>query len=378
VNRRIIGGILAPLLAAAVAIIVSSIALLIAGESPVTAFEAMWSNIDSTQSIILIVNRAVPYYVAGVAVAIGFKMNLFNIGAAGQYQLAALFAAAAGAAVSLWPPLHIAFVFVVAITVGAAYAAIAGILKVWRGVNEVISTIMLNYIAIGISAFLLSEPLRNDLSGNLAATKSLPNSAHLPDLDRLFSAIGFHFPRDTALHGFLPFAILLGIGYWLLLNRSRFGFNLRVSGANAAAARTAGVNPKRMILTTIIISGAIAGLIGLGPLLTEEFNYGDQFPKSLGFTGIAIALLGRNHPVGIAAAALVWATIERATQPLSTIGIPQEIGVILQGSFLLAAVIAYEVVKRWNDAAEARAIADRTPDIPMIETSVATTGAVGS
>ena len=264
--------------------------------------------------------------------------------------------------------------FVVAIVVGAAYAAIAGILKVWRGVNEVISTIMLNYIAIGISAFLLAEPLRNELSGNLAATKSLPNSAHLPDLDRLFSAIGFHLPGDVSLNGFLPFAILIGVGYWLLLNRSRFGFNLRVSGANPAAARTAGVNPKRMILITIILSGAIAGMIGLGPLLTEEFNYGDQFPKTLGFTGIAIALLGRNHPVGVAAAALVWATIERATQPLSTIGIPQEIGVILQGSFLLAAVIAYEVVKRWADAAEARAAAGRTPDVPMAETAIGETG----
>ena len=92
--------------------------------------------------------------------------------------------------------------FVVAIVVGAACAAIAGILKVWRGVNEVISTIMLNYIAIGISAFLLAEPLRNDLSGNLAAeTRSLPKSAHLPDLNRLFEAIGFHFPDGIVAAG---------------------------------------------------------------------------------------------------------------------------------------------------------------------------------
>ena len=174
VNRRIVGGILAPLIAAAVAIIVSSIALLIANENPITAFQEMWSSIDSIEALVSIINRAVPYYVAGVAVAVGFKMNLFNIGAAGQYQLAALLAAGAAAAVTLPAPIHVAFVFLVAIVVGGAYAAIAGVLKVWRGVNEVISTIMLNYIAIGISAFLLAEPLRNESSGNLAQTRALP------------------------------------------------------------------------------------------------------------------------------------------------------------------------------------------------------------
>ena len=372
-NRRIVGGILAPLIAAAVAIIVSSIALLIANENPITAFQEMWSSIDSIEAVVSIINRAVPYYVAGVAVAVGFKMNLFNIGAAGQYQLAALLAAGAAAAVTLPAPIHVAFVFLVAIVVGGAYAAIAGVLKVWRGVNEVISTIMLNYIAIGISAFLLAEPLRNESSQNIAQTRALPESARLPNLNALFDAIGLDLPEGVILRGFLPFAILLGIGYWLMLNRSRFGFNLRVSGANAAAARTSGVNPKRMVLITIILSGAIAGMIGLGPLMTEEFSYGDQFPKALGFTGLALALLGRNHPVGIGAAALVWATIERATQRLSTIGIPQEIGVILQGSFLLAAVIAYEVVKRWTEAGEARATAERIQDVPTPPAAVVTT-----
>jgi len=367
VKRRFVGGIAAPLLAAVVAVVVSSIALLIADESPLTAFREMWKTIDSKQSVVLITNNAVPYYVAGVAVAIGFKMNLFNIGAAGQYQLGALLAAGAGAAVTLPAPIHVSFVMLVAVVVGAAYAAIAGFLKVWRGVNEVISTIMLNYIAIGISAFLLAEPLRNNSSGNIAQTRTLPESARLPDLNGIVEGLGVSLPDGVVVQGFLPFAVVLGIGYHLLLNRSRFGFNLRVSGANPAAARTSGVNPKRMVLTTIILSGAVAGLIGMGPLLTEEFSYGDQFPKSLGFTGLALALLGRNHPVGIVAAAVVWATIERATQRLSTLGIPQEIGVILQGTFLLAAVIAYEVVRRRSEAAEARAAAERVPDTPTLE-----------
>jgi simple sugar transport system permease protein len=182
----------------------------------------------------------------------------------------------------------------------------------------------------------------------------------LPELNGLLERIGVDLPAGVVLQGFLPFAIAIGIGYYFLLSRSRFGFNLRISGANPAAARASGVQPKRMVLITITLSGAIAGLIGMGPLMTEEFSYGDQFPKSLGFTGLALALLGRNHPVGVAAAALVWATIERSTQPLSILGIPQEIGVILQGSFLLAAVIAYEVVRRWTAAAEANAAAVRT------------------
>ena len=357
--RRIWKNLLAPLIAAAVAIAISSIALLISGNSPIEAFSEMWKNIDSIESVVLIINRAVPYYVAGVAVAIGFKMNLFNIGASGQYILAALFAAWAGAQVELWPPLHVTFILVIAVTVGAAWAAIAGVLKVTRNVNEVISTIMLNFIATGIVAFLLAEPFREENDeGLVAQTDVLPSSAQIPSLNRLLEWTGIDFGRVELL-GFLPFAIAIGVAYHMLLNRSRFGYDLRLSGINPAAARAAGVNPKAMVLKTFILSGAVAGLIGMHSLLADpQFHkFGDQFPKALGFTGLSLALLGRNHPVGMAAAALVWAMIERATQPLSSIGIPQEIGVILQGSFLLSAIIAYEVVRRRNDAAAAAAAA---------------------
>jgi simple sugar transport system permease protein len=360
--RRIRGGLIAPILAAAVAIVVSSIALLIGGHNPVTAFKEMWQTIDSTESVVIIINRAVPYYVAGVAVAIGFQMNLFNIGANGQYQLGALFAAAAGAAVSLPPPIHIAYILLIAMAVSGFWAAIAGVLKVTRNVNEVISTIMLNYIAIGISAFMLTQYFRNKDVKLVAETKKLPASAQLPALNKLVEAFGFHFGRGVVLQGFLPFAIALGIGYYLFLYRSRPGFELRLSGINPFAATTAGVRPKAMILKTIVLSGCVAGLVGMSDLLADPqyHKYGDQLPKSLGFTGISLALLGRNHPGGIAAAAAVWATIERATQKLSLINVPQEIGTILQGSFLLAAVIVYEVVRRRNNAQAAREAARMT------------------
>jgi simple sugar transport system permease protein len=366
VIARLGRGLIAPASAAVVALTVSSIALAISGNNPITAFVEMWKTIDSSESVVLIINRAVPYYVAGVAVAIGFRMNLFNIGANGQYTLAALLAASAGAAVSLPAPLHVAFILVIAVAVGSLWAAIAGILKVTRGVNEVISTIMLNYIATGITAFLVAEYLRNPDTILVAETRKLPESARLPSLNPLLELVGINIGGNAKLFGFLPFAIALGIGYHLLLNRSRFGYELRVSGSNPAAARAAGINPKAMVLKAIILSGAVAGLVGMSALLADpQFHkYGDQFPKTLGFTGIALALLGRNHPGGVAVAALVWATIERATQRLSPLGIPQEIGVILQGSFLLAAVVAYEVVRRRNAEATAREAARITASSP--------------
>lgn len=358
--------LVAPAAAAVVAIVVSSIALLISGNNPITAFTEMWNNISNAESIVLIINRSVPYYVSGVAVAIGFKMNLFNIGANGQYLLAALITAWVGAAINLPAPLHIAVMLIVAMSVGAAWASIAAILKVTRNVNEVISTIMLNFIATGLVAFLLSEQFRERESGSLTQqTATLPPSGRLPRLDPLIEWTGIDF-GNASLYGFLPFAIALGIGYHLLLNRSRFGYELRLSGANPDAARSSGVNPNAMVIKTIMLSGAVAGLIGMHSLMADPqfFKYGDQFPKMLGFTGISLALLGRNHPAGIAAAALVWGMIERATQPLSRIGIPQEIGVIMQGSFLLAAIIAYEVVKRRNDAAAASAAAKAIHEPP--------------
>jgi general nucleoside transport system permease protein len=373
-TSRLVRGAQAPIIAAVVAFVVASIALLVAGDNPINAFREMWQTIDSTESVVIIINKAVPFYVAGVAVAIGFKMNLFNIGVDGQYRLAALFAAACGAAVTLPAPIHVLFILLVAVSVGAAYAAIPGVLKVTRNVNEVISTIMLNYIATGISAFLILEStfFRNRNVELVAETKPLPKSARLPPMNNLVELFGFHFSSGVVLHGFLPYAIILGIGYHFMLNRSRFGFELRWSGLNPAAAQSSGVNPKAMVVKTMMLSGAVAGLIGMSNLMADpQFGkFGDQFPKTLGFTGLALALLGRNHPVGIAAAALVWATIERATQRLSLLGIPQEVGLILQGSFLLAAVIAYEAVERRNQVAAAKEASHRMAVSEALNTEV--------
>jgi simple sugar transport system permease protein len=281
-------------------------------------------------------------------------MGLFNIGADGQYRIGALFAAAAGATVTLPGPLHVLFIVLVAMAAAGGYAAIAGALKVTRGVNEVVSTIMLNFIATGITAYLLAEHWRDKAVELQAETKLLPKSGWLPSLNRTLTWIGYHLPRGVVLQGFVIVAVLAGIAFYLIVYRTRFGFDLRATGANPRAALASGVHPNAMIMKTIILSGAIAGLAGMGPLLSEIHKYGDTFPTALGFTGIAVALLGRNHPAGIAVAAIVWAGIEQAARGLPDVGIPQEIGRILQGTLLLSAVIAFEVVRRYGQAAAVR------------------------
>ena len=163
--REDLAGVARTVIAAVAAILISSVALLISGNSPVEAFTEMWKTIDSRQSVVTIINTSVPLYIAGIAAAIGFKMNLFNIGTNGQYLLAALVAGWAGAEVDLPPIIHVPFVIVVAMLVGGSWALIAGILNVTRNVNVVVATIMLNYIGIGLAAFLLQEVFRDEETG---------------------------------------------------------------------------------------------------------------------------------------------------------------------------------------------------------------------
>lgn len=368
-RRLLLINLIAPVAALAFAFGVSSVALLIAGESPVVAFAEMWRFGVRDASIVSMLNAAVPLYLSGLAVAIGFKMGLFNIGVEGQYRIAALLAAAVAAAVSLPAPLHVLVIVVVAMAVGGAWAGIAGILKVTRGVHEVISTIMLNFIAFGIAAYLFDTYLRDtEAASSVPKTPEIAGSGRFPSLTPLAKLLGIEVSGGQQLQGFLLVAVLVGVLYHLLINRTRFGFDLRASGINAAAAEASGVDSKAMILRAMMLSGAVAGLVGLGPLLGFFFRYTLDFPQNLGFDGIAVALLGRNHPVGVALGALLFGWLGRASQILDLEGIPKEVVVIIQGVVVLSVVVAYEVAFRFVRAQEARSAAGETatPDVQEV------------
>jgi ABC-type uncharacterized transport system permease subunit len=334
----------APAAAVLLAAVVASVALLASGIDPLFAFRRMIEYGTEPNSIVDILNRSTYYYLAAVAVAIGFRMNLFNIGVDGQYQLATMLAAAAGGAVvfrGLPGPVLLVVIVGVAVLTGAVWAGIAGLLKVTRGVSEVISTIMLNAIAAGLVAYLVSERGFGILppGANITTTREIPSGAWIPEIPLIPGA-------RSGVFGFLVVAAAVGVLYWWFLGRTRFGFDLRAAGANSAAALASGVDVRRMVVTAMLVSGAVAGLVGLPLLLGEYHTFTSAFPAGIGFTGIAVALIGRNHPVGIALAAVLWAFLDRSQQILDLEGIPKEIVQILQGVSVLAVVVAYELVRR--------------------------------
>lgn len=355
--------VLAPgALAFAIALAIASVILLVSGHNPFTAYRAMWGSVNDLNGLVTILNFSSRYYVVALAVAIGFQMNLFNIGANGQLLLSALVAGAAGAAVDLPAVLHVPFVLIVAMLTGAVWGAVPGIMKTARGVNEVVATIMLNFVATAIIAFSLQSSwtkIRDPGEQLISQTRPLDASARLPTLNRVLSWVGIDLTGGTRLGSFIIIAVIVGVGFNTLLFRSRFGYDLRASGINPSAARASGVDPKRMVIVTMIISGALAGLAGMSILMGEQYSYGDRFPQQLGFTAIGIALLGRNHPAGIAFAAIVWSTVEQGARGLATVQIPNEIGQIVLGVLLFVAVIVYEVFRRRTEAATIKDAAAR-------------------
>ena len=351
--RSVVLGLAAPVGALVFAAIVCSLILVISGHSPADVVDSMATSAQRPRTAVIALNNATNYYLAAVAVAIGFRMNLFNIGVDGQYRLAAMLAAAlAGASFmeNLPSVLRVAMTIIAAVAVGAAWAGIAGFLKVTRGVSEVISTIMLNAIATALVAFLLNPNRLAVLDGN---------DIHTPDITPGGQVPGIPYPGASAsstVHGLIFVAIAVGILYWFVLSRTRFGFDLKATGLSESAAVASGVNVKKMVFVSMLLSGGVAGLVGMPELLGGAHSYSLNFPPGIGFIGIAVALLGRNHPIGIAFAALLWGILDASSNGLDVSGIPKEIVAIMQGVIVLSVVVAYELVRRYRVRLEQREV----------------------
>jgi simple sugar transport system permease protein len=367
--QRVLLNVAAAALAAVFAGAITSIILVVRGDSPTFVISQMWDYGTTASTELTILNGATKYYLSAVAVAIGFRMNLFNIGVDGQYRVAACIAGAFAGSVALPTGLRQAATLVVAMACGAAWAGIVALLKLMRGVSEVISTIMLNFIATSLIAYLMRTSIFGHQKGTDTTTKEIPPSGRVGGLNLIPNSGG-------KVDGLIILAIVVGVLFHIVLNHTRFGFDLRATGRSATAAQASGVNVKRMTAYALLMSGAIAGLVGMPGLLGESHSYSSvTFQTGLGFTGIAIALLGRNNPVGIAFAALLWAFLDNSANILDINNIPKEVIQITQGVVVLSVVVAYELVRRFALVRQQRSVGRAVVTPPSSPPAAVTDGA---
>ena len=301
---------------------------------PVTAYGALLQGaFGTTDAVVRTLVFSAPLLFGGLAVAFGFKAGLFNIGAQGQFLVGALGAVVVGVALADAPaPVAIVAATLAGIIGGALWGFIPGFLKAVSGAHEVVSTIMLNYVAVQLLAALVSGPLKVPKSPS-PVTYDVGNAA-------------FPIVIGTTGHiGIILAVAAAGLVWWLLF-RTTWGFEIRSVGANPDAARYAGMHPKFLIVATMTFSGALAGLAGTTVLLGVTHSMTSSFGTTVGFDSIAVALLARSNPLGVIAAALLFGSM-RAGAGLMQInaGIPVELVDVLQATILLF-LVASPVLRR--------------------------------
>jgi simple sugar transport system permease protein len=270
-----------------------------------------------------------PLIFTGLSVALAFHAGLFNIGAEGQLTLGALAAATVGTVWAGLPwPVAPLLASLAAVLAGMLWGAIPGWLRARRGSHEVINTIMLNFVAAGLASYVALYPLKNPGSQN---PETRPIGAGY-----LIHQFGFfdHAPVSTAL----PLALLTAIAVWGLLWRTVIGYEIRAVGQNEAAARAAGIDAGRVRILALALAGGLAGLVGVSEVLGNAGKFTVNLLPGFGFMGIAVALLGRNRPAGVVAAALLFGALHKGTAnlDLDTEHVTRELSLVLQALIILS------------------------------------------
>jgi simple sugar transport system permease protein len=276
-------------------------------------------------------NVATPYIFTGLSVAFGFRAGLFNIGANGQFLVGGFCAALAGWALPLPFPLAIVGAIIAGALGAAFWGFIPGVLKAWRGAHEVVTTIMLNSTAYLLLNLLASSTFK-DAAATFPRTSDIAAAAVLPVI-----------MPDTRLHAGILIAVVTAAAVWFLLFKTTLGFEIRTVGANASAARYAGIRPAFITVLTMSIAGGLAGVGGAVEILGITKNYPAEYIVNYGFDGIAVALLGRAHPIGVVGGALLFGVLRSGSGSMQrAAGIPTDIISIVFGVILL--FVAAQVV----------------------------------
>ena len=344
----LVGQLLALLASLAIAVLAGSLLIVAYGENPLEVYSSILdASMGSADGIGYVLAIATPLIFAALAVAVCFKGGLFNIGVEGQYLVAMVTAAWAEIELGFLPgPILVVVVLLAAMLGGMIWAAVPGILKVKTGAHEVVTTIMMNGIAVSLVAWAINFPLKfsNAPPGQNVdlRTDQFPEGGLVGDIGQYFDVTpGAH------LSWLLFLAIIAAIVVWFLIRRTRLGFEARAVGASPGSAKAGGVSIGGTQLRLFLISGALAGLVGMQQILADRGHLPQNYIVALGFTGIAVAFLGQNNAIGIIFAAILWGVLSRGEVALQIQSeVPREFIIILQGILILSVVITYQIAKR--------------------------------
>jgi len=341
--RTFLDAALVPILAIVTAVIVGGIVIAVVGGNPFSAYigliQGAYGSASAWSETFV---WATPYIFAGLAVSLAFKGGLFNIGAEGQLAFGAVATAWVGYAlpgllgVDIPFIVHLPLAIGAGLVVGALWGAVPGALRAYAGGSEVINTIMMNYIALNITSFLMNGPMKDKNPLNvIARTPEIALSARIPVLIE-----GFR------VHWGFPLALLVAFLVWYLLWKTTLGFEIRTVGINPDAAKYAGINYKRIIVLTMALSGLLAGMAGAVEVTGLNYRHELGFSMGYGFDAIAIALLGKTHPVGVVLASLLFAGMRNgATRMQFLTQIPVDIISVIQALILL--FVAADAIVRY-------------------------------
>jgi simple sugar transport system permease protein len=336
------------LVAVAAAFLVGSVFILLIGDDPIETYGLLiGSALSWPDGIGYTLFYATPLIFTGLAVAVAFRCGLLNIGAEGQLVVAAFATAWAGitfAGLSGW--LLIPLCCLAAVFTGAAWGAVPGVLRARFGAHEVITTIMMNFIAVALASYFTQYHYKK-AGDAILQTAPISDNAHIARLGKFVPGLPERIPLNLAF--FL--ALLACVFVWIFLWHTRWGYEIRATGANPLAAAYGGISTARQIVLAMAVSGGLAGMVGIGEVLGYRYRYYDSFSAGFGFTGIAVALLGRNHPVGVLLAALLFGAFLRGGLfvDIFTEHVSKDLVLVLQAVIILF-VAAEALFRGWRSA----------------------------
>ncbi len=328
---------LIPLINLLAALLLAGVVVLVVGESPWAALKALvWGAFGSWDQIGYTLFYTTSLVFTGLAVAVAFHCGLFNIGGEGQALIGGLGVALVCIALDGWPwPLLLPMAVLGAMLFGGFWAFVPGYLQARRGSHTVITTIMFNFLAAILLNYLLVEVLIAP-NQQVPQTVRFADAGHLPYAHEILRALGIRTGPSPLNITFLLSLLAAGL-VWVFLWRSRWGYELRSTGANEKAARYGGISPERSIMLAMALSGALAGLLAVNEVMGSQHRLMLGFSAGFGFTGIAVALMGRNHPVGVILAALLFGALYQGGSELA-FEIPtftSDMVVVIQGLVIL-------------------------------------------